>query len=48
MSSALHGMGDLADIHNTIVHRRKKMEDSAVVPYVVSGRLQLDFIDIGD
>jgi hypothetical protein len=48
MPSALHRVGDLEDIGNTVGRCSKKMKDSAVVPRVVSGGLQLDLSDVGD
>ena len=48
MASGLHGVGDLADICDTIARRGKKMKDSAVVPDIVSRGIQIDFRDVGD
>jgi hypothetical protein len=48
MASRLHRVGNLADIGNTVVRRRKKMKDSAVVPHIVSKGLQFDFSNVGN
>ena len=48
MSSVLHRVGHLVNIGRTVVRCSKKMKDSAVVPHVVSGRVQLDFSDVSD
>ena len=48
VASALYRAGDLADIGNTVSRRGKEMEDSAVMPNIVSRGLQFNFSDIGD
>src|SRR5712671_6158953 len=48
MTTRLHSVADLSNIHSTVLARRKKMKHRTVVPYVVSSGLELRFRDIGD
>jgi hypothetical protein len=48
MSSALHRLGYLTYIGDTVARRGKKVKNSAVVPHVIGRGHQIDFRDVGD
>jgi len=48
MTSRLYRASDLMDVGNTIIWHGKEMKNSAVVPHIVSKRIEFNFSDIGD